>query len=241
MPRRTKTSKNTRERIRDMAIRAMRDHDLSASQVRKLVHDALGGATKQVKQEIPTARRKEVREAFEGLRDAFDSVASAGINTGKSATRRGKNLAKHALPNAQRKLAAANEEFLNAVSSFAKKTSNELGAELESLVRRARKAGRSIASSATQAGRVASKDSGPLARDAGRAGWSLARKAVEQIALAASGLMEGIGQLVSPHQPNPAMSSKKRGSRRAGARKTRTKSPKRSGSKATRRKKVSRP
>lgn len=191
-----------------MAVRAMREHDLSPAQVRRLVNDALDGAARQVKGEIPAARRRQISEAFHGLRDAFQSAASAGINTGKSARRRGKDLATHALPAAKRKVVAANEEFLEAVSAFAKKTSSEFGKELESLVRRSRKAGRSIAESTSKAGKIASNNSVPLARDAGRAGWSLARKAVEQIALAASGLMEGIGQLVAPKHANPAMAVK---------------------------------
>ncbi|MBX3390072.1 MAG: hypothetical protein KF691_11550 [Phycisphaeraceae bacterium] len=205
---RKKATKNTRTRIREMAMRAMRERDLNPAQVRRLVNDALDGAAKQVKREIPAARRRQISEAFHGLRDAFQSAASAGINTGKSAKRRGKDLATHALPAARQKVAAANEEFLEAVSAFAKKTSSEFGKELESLVRRSRKAGRSIAKSTSKAGKIAADNSVPLARDAGRAGWSLARKAVEQIALAASGLMEGIGQLVAPKHPSPAMATK---------------------------------
>lgn len=201
-------SENTRQRIRNLAVQAMRDRELSASDIRKLVHDSLDGAAKTINHEVPAARRKAMRDAFEGLRDAFNAVASAGTNTGKSAKRRGKDIASHALPTAKRKILAANDEFLGAVSSFAKKTSAELGEELEALVRRARKAGRSVANSASTASKVAAKNAGPMASDAGRAGWSLARKAAEQVALAASGLLEGIGQLLAPKKMNEVASSK---------------------------------
>lgn len=232
-----KPAENTRQRIRNMAVHAMRDRDLSASDIRKLVHDSLNGAAKTINHEVPAARRKAMREAFEGLRDAFNAVASAGTNTGKSARRRGKHIADHTLPSAKRKIIAANDEFLGAVSSFAKKTSTELGEELEALVRRARKAGRTVSNSASTAGKVAAKNAGPIASDAGRAGWSLARKAAEQVALAASGLLEGIGQLLAPKKMNEESLKKpatrrtgKKASKKAGkrtAKKARAKAPKR--------------
>lgn len=202
------TSENTRQRIRNMAVRAMRDRDLSAAEIRKLVNDSLSGASKTINHEIPAARRKAMRDAFEGLRDAFGAVAAAGANTGKSAKRRGKDIADHAVPAAKRKIVAANEQFLDAVSSFAKKSSNEFGEELHALVRRARKAGRTVAESASNAGKATAKNAGPMASDAGRASWSLARKAAEQVALAASGLLEGIGQLLAPKKMNEVASSK---------------------------------
>jgi len=215
-----KSSENTRQRIRNMAVSAMRDRDLSAADIRKLVNDSLSGAAKTINHEVPAARRRAMRDAFEGLRDAFGAVAAAGTNTGKSAKRRGKDIADHALPAAKRKILAANDEFLGAVSSFAKKTSTELGEELEALVRRARKAGRSVADSASTAGKVAAKNAGPMASDAGRAGWSLARKAAEQVALAASGLLEGIGQLLAPTKMNEQAASPKPRKHRSAKKKT---------------------
>lgn len=227
-----KTGRNTRERIRAMAVSAMRDRDLSGADIRKLVHDSLDGAAKTINHEVPAARRRAMREAFEGLRDAFASVASAGKNTARSAKRRGQDIADHTIPAARRKIAAANEDFLDAVSSFARKTSSEMGEELDALVRRARKAGREASESASSAGRLAARNLGPMASDAGRAGWSLARRAAEQVALAASGLLEGIGQILAPSKMNQqakrptsgtrSSSSKKRGasSAKKKARKT---------------------
>lgn len=203
------SSQGTRQRIRNLAVQAMRDRDLSPADIRKLVNDSLSGAAKTINHEIPAARRKAMRDAFEGLRDAFASVASAGKNTARSAQKRGQDIADHTIPAAKRKIAAANEEFLGAVSSFAKKTSTELGEELEALVRRARKAGRNVAESASSAGKVATRNAGPMAADAGRAGWTLARRAAEQISLAASGLLEGIGQLLAPTKMNEQVATRK--------------------------------
>ena len=226
------TSENTRQRIRNMAVRAMRDRDLSAAEIRKLVNDSLSGASKTINHEIPAARRKAMRDAFEGLRDAFGAVAAAGANTGKSAKRRGRDIADNAVPAAKRKIVAANEEFLDAVSSFAKKTSNEFGEELEALVRRARKAGRTVAESASNAGKAAAKNAGPMASDAGRAGWSLARRAAEQVALAASGLLEGIGQLLAPTKMNEQDSAKTAATRGSAKKKSARKSMPKSKAKA---------
>ena len=235
-----KPSDNTRQRIRNMAVSAMRDRDLSASDIRKLVHDSLSGAAKTINHEVPAARRKAMRDAFEGLRDAFSAVAAAGTNTGKSAKRRGKDLADHALPTAKRKIIAANDDFLGAVSSFAKKTSTELGEELEALVRRARKAGRTVASSASTAGKVAAKNAGPMATDASRASWSLARKAAEQVTLAASGILEGISMLLAPRKmneeaakPRTGRKSAKKASQKTGNKKSAKKAAKKSGKKTS--------
>jgi len=235
-----KPSDNTRQRIRNMAVSAMRDRDLSASDIRKLVHDSLSGAAKTINHEVPAARRKAMRDAFEGLRDAFSAVAAAGTNTGKSAKRRGKDLADHALPTAKRKIIAANDDFLGAVSSFAKKTSSELGEELEALVRRARKAGRTVASSASTAGKVAAKNAGPMASDASRASWSLARKAAEQVTLAASGILEGISMLLAPRKmneeaakPRTARKSAKKSRKNAGKKKAAKNATKKPGKKTS--------
>ncbi|MFO0860698.1 MAG: DUF6781 family protein [Phycisphaerales bacterium] len=198
---------NTRTRVREMTVKALRDRDLSKADIQKLVHESLKGAASTIDHEVPAARRKAMREAFEGLRDAFQSVASAGVNTGKSARRRGEDLANHAVPTARRRIAAANKDFLGAVSSFAKKTSTEFGEELEALVRRAKRAGKQAKESATDAGQKVAKNAAPVAQDLGRASWSLARRAAEQVALAASGLLEGIGQLIAPRKaPAPAKS-----------------------------------
>lgn len=196
--RKSASAKDTRARVHDMTVRALRDRDLTTTDITGLVHDALHGAAKTIDASVPSSTKSALRGVFGGLRDAFHAIASAGSKTAASAKRRGQDIAEHAVPTAKKHMKAANEELYTAVSSFAKKTSSELGDELESAVRRARRAGNEVADSARRAKAATGGDYVKLAGDAARVGTSTAGTVAGHLALAASGLLQGLGDVVTP-------------------------------------------
>jgi hypothetical protein len=191
---------HTRDRVRELTVRALRERDLGRTEISGLVREVLEGASGAVDESIPAARSSVLRQVFDGLSEAVNSAASAGATTVRSAQKRGRDLADHAVPNAAARIRAANEEFLHAVSLFAKRTSSGLGEELEAMVKRARRTGGQVSASTRAAASAADGRLMELTGEAARAGVTVARRAAGELAMAASGLLEGLGQVVTPRK-----------------------------------------
>jgi hypothetical protein len=206
---------DTRSRVRDLTVRALRARDLDRAEIARVVHDVLDGAAAAVGGAIPADRSSVLRQVFDGMHDAFNAAAEAGARAARSAGRRGRAIREHAVPAAKR-VRAANDEFLGAVSAFARKTSSEIGEELDALVKRTRRAGGAVAASAGAAARAIDGRLLELTGEAARAGLSVARRAAGQVAMAASGLLEGLGEVAMPPAPRAA-SRRRQAARPAGA------------------------
>ncbi len=208
---------DTRDRVRKLTVDALRG-GLSRDKVSAVVHDVLHGASEAVDNAVPASRESVLRRVFEGLGDAVDAVADAGAKTAKSAQQRG------------RAVAAANEDLLHAVSGFADRASSEVGDELRELVERAKRTGGKVGESARGAARAADGRLVELTGETARAGMSVARRAAGEISMAASGLLEGLGQVMMPRKAAmkkaPAKktagkkTAKKTAARKTAARKT---------------------
>lgn len=211
---------NPRTRIRELTVRALRDRDLTRDDISDLVHDILGGASDAVDDAIPSSRRSVLRQVFDGMGEAVDTVAAAGARTVKTARDRADTVAKAARP-AARRARAANADFILAVRSFARRASSEVGEELDQLVSRARRTGTKVAGSARDTADAADGRIVELTGEAARAGASLARRAAGGFALAASGLLEGLSEVVTPSRAKPA---KKRAAKKAASKTNKKKS-----------------
>ncbi len=194
----------TRARIHKLTVSALREGKLTRAEISGVVHDVLEGTSKAVKDSMPSSRNSSLRQVFDGLEDGMRSVASAGTGAARSVRRRGKAIATHAVPAAKKRLVEANNQFLHAVTLFAKRTSSEVGDELNLLVQRARRSGKEVSAAAKSIRSATDGKIGVMTREAAESGMSLARRAAKGIALAASGLLEGLGEVISPRRTPPA-------------------------------------
>lgn len=215
---------NPRSRIRELTVRALRDRDLGRDDISDLVHEVLGGASAAVDDSVPASRRSVLRQVFDGLGEAIDSVASAGARTVKGARERAGAVADAGRP-AARRIRQANSDFLLAVRSFARRASSEVGEELEALAGRARRTGKKVVGSARHTAQAADGRLVELGGETARAGASLARRAAGGIAMAASGLLEGLGEVVLPGAPARAKKKTKRSAAKSGKKKPGKKAP----------------
>lgn len=205
-----------RERVRDATAQAIRDRKLTFRQLSGLVEEVLEGAAEGVKEAMPKSPSSVMRQVVEGLSDAVAAVASAGAGAARSAKERGAEFAKRVAPAASEHLHAANEELFKAVGAFAKKTSGEVRAELDDLVDRARRAAPKVRAGAKDALDATEGRFLELTGEAARVGVTVARRAVGNLALAASGLMEGLAEAISP-KSRPASAPKPGAAQKAEA------------------------
>jgi hypothetical protein len=216
-------SADTRGRIRDLTVRALRERDLGRAEISGLVHDVLEGVSRAVDDSIPATRKSVLREVFDGLGEAIGEVSSAGAQTAKETRERARTLTDNALPVAAKRVRSANDEFLRAVRLFAKRTSAEVGEELESLTKRAKRTGGRVATATRGSAKAADGRLVELGTEAARAGVSVARRTAGGIVMAASGMLEGLGEVVSPRRPGaskperPAPKPRPKTKRKAGA------------------------
>jgi hypothetical protein len=177
--------------------------------VSKLVHEVLEGAVEGVDASIPASSRNVLREVFDGLSEGVHAVASAGTAAVSDVRQRGRAIAGKDLPNAAKRVRAANEEFLGAVRTFAGKASNQVREELDALVSRAERTGPKIRDSARKAARAADGRLVELSGETARAGVRVVRRGAGALAMGASGFLEGLGEAITPRaRPAPAKHAK---------------------------------
>lgn len=177
---------DTRERVRELVVKALRDRDVSREELSSVVHDVLHGASEAVDDAVPASRESVLRKVFDGLGDAMGTVKQAGERAVKSAKQRGRSMGE------------ANEDLLKAVSSFADRTTSEVGDELRSMVERARATGDEVGQKAKKTAKATEGHLGELAGETMRAGANVARRAAGEMSMAASGLLQGLGEVMRP-------------------------------------------
>lgn len=207
---------HVRDRIRELTARALRGRVPRGGEVSGLVNEVLEGATEGIDQSVPDSPRSVLRQVYEGMSEAVQAVSSAGRRAVKSAAGRGQRIVSRDVPAARRGLRTANDEFLGAVSRFAERVSGEARDELNELVRRARLATPGVVDPARDAAKAADGHLLELTGEAARAGVSLIRRAASGLAMAAGGLIEGIGEAVRP-AAKPRAARRAAPKRKAGA------------------------
>ncbi len=212
-----------RDRVKDLTVRALRERRVRRGEVSKLVHEVLDGASKGLDASIPSSHRSVLRRVFEGLSDAVGEAASAGTGAARDLRRRGAAIAKREVPAAARRVRAANEEFLHTAGLFARRLSGEAREELESLVRRSRRAGAAVGTSAREVAHAADGRLLELTGETARAGFAAVRRAASGIAMAAGGLLEGLAEVAAPGRPGASARARRRSTKPRPARRPATK------------------
>jgi hypothetical protein len=187
-----------RSRVRQLSVDAFRERGFSLGDVRKLVHEVLEGAVEGVDKSIPASGGSVLREVFDGLSEGVHAIASAGSAAVSEARERGRKIVGKDMPAATKRISAANDDFLGAVRSFADTASTQMREELDSLVARAERTGPKVAGSARKAAKAADGRLVELTDETARAGVRVARRAAGALAMGASGLLEGVAEIITP-------------------------------------------
>lgn len=203
------TAATLRDHVREISVGAFRDGKFSLRDVSSLVHEVLDGAVQTVDKSIPRSDKNILREVFNGLSEGVHQAASAASAVASEAGKHARTTAGKDAPAAARRIREANEEFLDAVKSFAGKTTRHVREELDTLVARAEKAGPKMTAAAREAYQAADGRWGELAGETARAGARVAGSTAGAIASTASGFFDGIAQAVTP-KGRPATAKKPR-------------------------------
>jgi hypothetical protein len=97
-----------------------------------------------------------------------------------------------------KRVRTANADFLSAVKNFAGKASKEVRKELAAIVAQAEKTGPKVAQSVQKAAQAADGRLLELADESARAGVRVARRTAGGLAMGASGLLEGVAEVITP-------------------------------------------
>lgn len=219
-----------RDHVREISVAAFRDRKFSLRDVNSLVHEVLEGAAETVDESIPKSSRNILREVFDGLSEGVHAVASAASNTASEAAGRARKAATKDAPSAAHRIREANEEFLDAVTSFASKTTKQVRDELNTMVARAEKAGPKMTDAARNAYKAADGRWSELSAETARAGAKVAGRTVGAMAATAGGFFDGIAEATKPTSrpaAKPARKAKKKSAAKPAAKKAPAKRRKR--------------
>jgi hypothetical protein len=223
-----KAGAGVRKRFRDLSVKEFRDRKLTLSDLPKLVHETLDRAVNEVDASIPKSRGNVLREVFDGLSEGVDAIASAGSAAAGGVRKRTQAIAS---PEATRRVRAANREFLDAVRSFAGRTSGQVRDELDALVARAERTAPKVTSSARRVAGAADGRLIELSGEAASAGVRAARRAASALAMGASGLFEGLAGSMAPRSM-PASRKSSKAAPRASKKKAKKKAAKKKSKKS---------
>jgi hypothetical protein len=207
--------KDVRDRVKDLTMRAIRDRGLAMKEVSKVVGEVLHGASQGLKDAVPQSQKSVLRQVFNGLEEAVETTAKAGLGAAKSVQARGERVIKRDAPAAARQVREANNHFLTATSTFARKLSGEMKEELKELVARARRTGPKVGSAARAAAKAADGRLMELGGETVRAGTTVARRTIGGVMMATGGMMEGIAESINPKPKSAAVKPARKKTRSA--------------------------
>lgn len=209
--------RDVRDRVRSLTVKALRDRNFGMKDVSKVVGDVLNGASQGLEDAVPKSQKNVLRQVFDGLNEAVDAAAGAGMSAARSARDRGERVVKKDAPAAARQVRQANDQFLSAAGSFARKLSGEMKEELQELVAKARRATPKVKSGVRSAATAADGRLIELGGETVRTGAKVARRTVGGVMMAAGGLLEGLADSINPPtgRSQPAASNPKKSTTRS--------------------------
>jgi hypothetical protein len=234
-----KKGENVRDKVRDLTVRALRERDVGARDLSRVVDDVWEGAKRGVHESVPQSQKNVLRQVLDGLGEAADAAVKAGAGVVRDARSRGETIAKKDAATAAKQVREAHGKFLDAAGTLARRLKGEARDEVADLVSRVRKAAPKVRSAAGDA--VSSADGRllELGGETVRAGSKIARKAIGGLMMATGGLLEGMAESIAPERsgrstPAAPRKSRPKPKKRAGALKKRRASKRKKARKARR-------
>lgn len=194
-----------RQKIHDLTLRAVRDNDLSLSEIPDLAGQVVRGAAEGLDRAVPKSGKNVLRQVFDGLRDAATAAAKATRTAASTASERGTSFIKKDVKGTAEDFAKLESAFLDSVQKAGRSLSGSAKQELDTIVTEAKKAGTKIRPAMKSVAKAADGRLMELGREAAGAGAQATKTAVGTILHGAGGFLEGLADAVT----KPAAPAKK--------------------------------
>ena len=212
-----RTEKDMRERVHDLTLRALRDRDLSLRDIPKLAQRLVENAAAGMNNAVPASKRNVLRQVVDGLTDAATATAHSTKSVAASTAKRGSKFVKRDAARTARDLKTIEEEFFSALGRAGKHLTGAAKEELDAIVRHSRRAGTQLKPAAKSVLRATDGHLLQLGKETASASGRIARSAVSSVLHGASGLLQGLGEVMEPrrvHHATPHHATKKRARRK---------------------------
>jgi hypothetical protein len=193
-----RSEKDIRERVHDLTLRALRDRDLTLRDIPKLAQRLVENAAAGMNNAVPASKRNVLRQVVDGLTDAATATAQSTKSVATSTAQRGSKFIKHDAARTARDLKTIEEEFVSALGRAGKHLTGAAKEELDAIVRHSRRAGTQIKPAAKSVLRATDGHLLQLGKETASASGRIARSAVSSVLHGASGLLQGLGEVMEP-------------------------------------------
>jgi hypothetical protein len=185
-----------RERVHNLTLRALRDHDMTLGDIPRFAQQLIEGAAAGLNKAVPTSSRNVLRQVVDGLTDAAEATVHSTKTIVTSTKNRGATFVKHDAVRTVRELRTIEDDFVSAMGRAGRKLKGAAKDELDAIVRHSRRAGTRIKPAAQSVLRAADGRLLELGKETAGASGRAARSAVSTAIQGAIGLLEGLGDVV---------------------------------------------
>jgi hypothetical protein len=197
--------------VRKLTLKALRDHDMRLRDVPSLAQKFIEGAASGLNNAVPASSRSVLRQVVDGLTDAAEATVHATRSIVSGTTKRGGKYVKHDAATTVKDLRTIESEFIAALGRAGRKLNGAAKDEMKLIVNRSRRAGTRIKPAAQRVLKAADGHLLELGKETAGASGRAARSAVSSVLQGASGLLQGLGEVVEARRtPPPRKKSRKR-------------------------------
>jgi len=189
-----RSDKNMRERVHNLTVKALRDHDLTLGDIPKFTQEVIEGAAAGLNNAVPESSRSVLRQVVEGLTDAATTTVDSTKTIVASTTKR----VKHDAVKTVKDLKNIEGDFVAALGRAGKHLKGAAKEELDAIVRHSRRAGTRIRPAAKSVLKAADGHLLQLGKETAGASTRIARGAMSSVLQGASGLLQGLGEVLDP-------------------------------------------
>lgn len=190
------SEKDVRQRVHQLTLKALRDGDMTLRDIPKLAQQFIEDAAAGLNNAVPQSGRNVLRQVVDGLTDAAEATVHSTKKAVTSMASRGSTFVKHDAARTVKDLRNLEGDFISALEHAGKSLKGAAKDELDSIVHHARNAGTRIRPAAQSALKAADGHLFELGKEAAGASARAARSAVSSVLHGASGLLQGLGEVV---------------------------------------------
>jgi polyhydroxyalkanoate synthesis regulator phasin len=196
-----------RERVHELTLKAVRDGELTIRDLPKLAQEVIEEAAAGLNNAVPQSSRNVLRQVVDGLTDTAAATIRSTRSAVTSMTRRGEQFVSHDAVKTIKDLRDLEGNFITALQKAGKSLRGAAKDEMNTIVKHARRAGTRIRPAAKSALTAADGHILELTKETAKAGVRVTRSALSTMLHGASGLLQGLGDVVS--EPKRAAPSRK--------------------------------
>jgi hypothetical protein len=189
-----------RERVHNLTLKALRDHDMTLGDIPKFAQELIEGAAAGLNKAVPASSRNVLRQVVDGLTDAATTTVHSTKTIVGSTTKR----VKHDAVRTVKDLKSIEGDFVTALGRAGKQLTGAAKEELNAIVRHSRRAGTRIKPAAQSVLKAADGHLLELGKETAGASARIARSAVSSVLEGASGLLQGLGEVLHHKRARPA-------------------------------------